>query len=67
MFYSIDRMIYKVPDSIVQNGNTAKILALIQVARAMDIVELCKRGDYNQPNARYPQTNLNVSSMNYLV
>ena len=56
MFYSIDRMIYKVPDSIVQNGNTAKILALIQVARAMDIVELCKRGDYNQPNARYPQT-----------
>ena len=46
----------KVPDSIVQNGNTTKILALIQVARAMDIVELCKRGDYNQPNARYPQT-----------
>ncbi len=22
----------------------------------MDIAELCKRGDYNQPNARYPQT-----------
>ena len=56
MFYSIDRMMQKVPDSIVQNGNTTKILALIQVARAMDIVELCKRGDYNQPNARYPQT-----------
>lgn len=46
----------KVPDSTVQNGNTAKVLALIQAARAMDIVELCKRGDYNQPNARYPQT-----------
>ena len=56
MFYSIDRMIQKVPDSIVQNSNTTKILALIQVARAMDIAELCKRGDYNQPNARYPQT-----------
>lgn len=47
MFYSIDRMIQKVPDSIVQNGNTTKILALIQVVRAMDIVELCKRGDYS--------------------
>lgn len=46
----------KVPDSIVQIGNTAKVLALIQAARAMDIAELCKRGDYNQPNARYPQT-----------
>lgn len=22
----------------------------------MDIAELCKRGDYNQPNTRYPQT-----------
>lgn len=22
----------------------------------MDIAELCKRGDYKQPNARYPQT-----------
>ena len=47
----------KAPDSIVQIGNTAKVLALIQAARAMDIAELCKRGDYNQPNARYPQTN----------
>ena len=56
MFYSIDRMIQKVPDSIVQNGNTTKVLALIQAVRAMDIAELCKRGDYNQPNARYPQT-----------
>lgn len=46
----------KVLDSIVQNGNTTKVLALIQDARAMDIAELCKRGDYNQPNARYPQT-----------
>ena len=46
----------KAPDSIVQDGNTAKVLALIQAARAMDIAELCKRGDYNQPNARYPQT-----------
>lgn len=46
----------KAPDSIVQNGNTAKVLALIQAACAMDIAELCKRGDYNQPNARYPQT-----------
>ena len=46
----------KAPDSTVQNGNTAKVLALIQAARAMDIAELCKRGDYNQPNARYPQT-----------
>lgn len=46
----------KVPDSIVQIGNTTKVLALIQAARAMDIAELCKRGDYNQPNARYPQT-----------
>ena len=51
-----DRIIQKVPDSIVQIGNTAKVLALIQAARAMDIAELCKRGDYNQPNARYPQT-----------
>lgn len=49
-------MIQKVPDSIVQNGNTTKVLALIQAARAMDIAELCKREDYNQPNARYPQT-----------
>lgn len=49
-------MIQKVPDSIVQNGNTTKILALIQAALAMDVVELCKRGDYSQPNARYPQT-----------
>lgn len=49
-------MIQKVPDSIVQNGNTTKVLALIQAARAMDIVELCRRGDYSQPNARYPQT-----------
>lgn len=49
-------MIQKVPDSIVQNGNTTKILALIQVVRAMDIVELCKREDYSQPDARYPQT-----------
>lgn len=49
-------MIQKASDSIVQNGNTTKILALIQAARAMDIAELCKRGDYNQPNARYPQT-----------
>ena len=49
-------MIQKVPDSIVQNGNTTKILALIQAARAMDVAELCKRGDYSQPNARYPQT-----------
>ena len=56
MFYSIDIMIQKVPDSIVQNGNTTKVLALIQAARAMDIVELCRRGDYSQPNARYPQT-----------
>jgi len=56
MFYSIDRMMQKVPDSIVQNGNTTKVLALIQAARAMDIAELCKRGDYSQPNARYPQT-----------
>ena len=47
----------KVPDSTVQNGNTAKVLALIQAARAMNIAELCKRGDYNQPNAHYPQTN----------
>lgn len=47
----------KVLDSTVQNGNTAKVLALIQAARTMDIAELCKRGDYNQPNARYPQTN----------
>lgn len=46
----------KVPDSIVQNGNTTKTLALIQAARAMDVAELCKRGDYSQPNARYPQT-----------
>ena len=46
----------KAPDSIVQNGNTAKVLALIQAARAMDIAELCKRGDYDQPNAHYPQT-----------
>ena len=46
----------KVPDSIVQNGNTAKVLALIQAARAMDIAELCKREDYSQPGARYPQT-----------
>ena len=46
----------KVPDSIFQNGNTTRILALIQVARAMDIAELCKRGDYDQPGARYPQT-----------
>ena len=43
----------KVPDSIVQNGNTTKVLALIQAARAMDIAELCKRGDYNQPGAHY--------------
>ena len=56
MFYSIDRMIQEVPENIVQNDNTTKVLALIQVARAMDIAELCKRGDYNQPNARYPQT-----------
>ena len=49
-------MIQKVPDSMVQNGNTTKVLALIQAARAMDIVELCRRGDYSQPNARYPQT-----------
>ena len=49
-------MIQKVPDSIVQNANTTKVLALTQAARAMDIAELCKRGDYNQPNARYPQT-----------
>ena len=49
-------MIQKVPDSIVQNGNTTKVLALIQAARAMDIAELCRRGDYSQPNARYPQT-----------
>lgn len=49
-------MIQKASDSIVQNGNTTKVLALIQAARAMDIAELCKRGDYNQPNARYPQT-----------
>ena len=56
MFYSIDRMMQKVPDSIVQNGNTTKILALIQATCAMDIAELCKRGDYSQPNARYPQT-----------
>ena len=34
----------KVPDSTVQNGNAAKVLALIQAARAMDIAELCKRG-----------------------
>ena len=46
----------KVPDSTVQISNTAKVLALIQAARTMDIAELCKRGDYNQPNARYPQT-----------
>lgn len=46
----------KVPDSIVQNGNTTKVLVLIQAARAMDIAELCKRGDYSQPGARYPQT-----------
>ena len=31
-------------------------MALIQAARAMNIAELCRRGDYNQPNARYPQT-----------
>lgn len=49
-------MIQKVPDSIVQNANTTKVLALTQATRAMDIAELCKRGDYNQPNARYPQT-----------
>lgn len=49
-------MMQKVPDSIVQNGNTTKILALIQAARAMDVAELCKRGDYSQPNAHYPQT-----------
>ena len=49
-------MIQKVPDSIVQNGNTTKVLALIQVARAMDVAELCKCGDYSQPGARYPQT-----------
>ena len=49
-------MIQEVPENIVQNDNTTKVLALIQVARAMDIAELCKRGDYNQPNARYPQT-----------
>mgnify|MGYP001669893642 FL=1 len=49
-------MTQKVPDSIVQNGNTTKVLALIQAARAMDVAELCKRGDYSQPNARYPQT-----------
>ena len=47
----------KAPDSTVQISNTAKVLALIQAARTMDIAELCKRGDYNQPNARYPQTN----------
>ena len=46
----------KAPDSTVQISNTAKVLALIQAARTMDIAELCKRGDYNQPNARYPQT-----------
>ena len=46
----------KVPDSIAQNGNTTKVLALIQAARAMDIAELCKRGDYSQPGAHYPQT-----------
>ena len=32
------------------------MVILIQAARAMDIAELCKRGDYSQPNARYPQT-----------
>ena len=46
----------KVSDSIIQNGNTAKVLALIQSARAMDIAELCKRGNYDHPGARYPQT-----------
>ena len=56
MFYSIGIMIQKVPDSIVQNGNTTKVLTLIQDARAMDIAELCKREDYSQPGARYPQT-----------
>ena len=49
-------MMQKVPDSIVQNGNTTKILALIQVARTMNIAELCKHGNYDQPGARYPQT-----------
>ena len=49
-------MIQKASDSIVQNGNTTKVLALIQAARAMDIAELCKRGDYSQPGAHYPQT-----------
>ena len=49
-------MMQKVPDSIVQNGNTTKMLALIQAARAIDIAELCKRGDYSQPGACYPQT-----------
>jgi hypothetical protein len=49
-------MIQKASDNIVQNGNTTKVLALIQAARAMDIAELCKRGDYNQPNVLYPQT-----------
>ncbi len=49
-------MIQKVPDSIVQNGNTTKVLVLIQAARAMDVAELCRRKDYSQPGARYPQT-----------
>ena len=56
MFYSIDRMIQEVPENIVQNDNTTKVLALIQVARTMNIAELCKRGNYDQPGARYPQT-----------
>lgn len=49
-------MIQKASDSIFQNGDTTKILALIQVVRAMDIAELCNRGDYSQPGVRYPQT-----------
>ena len=56
MFYSIDRMIQEVPENIVQNDNTTKVLALIQAACAMNIAELCKRGNYDQPGARYPQT-----------
>ena len=49
-------MIQEVPENIVQNDNTTKVLALIQVARTMNIAELCKRGNYDQPGARYPQT-----------
>lgn len=60
-------MIQEVPESIVQNGNTTKILALIQAARAMDIAELCKRVDYTSLTHAIRKLNLNVSSMNYLV